>query len=267
MKVNSYIIKNNLFIIFVLLSFVVNAQNENNSTVSGKVLYSRNGKPCIKKIIELSDTNPKGIYCKSAVTDSSGHYFYKNIPPSVYLIKCFESLDNVFTDTITVTAGNEVVHNFSVTRKYSTFPPVIFNLGIHQGWRTMGEISVGTCDEWKHMDLIGYRWFYTTIGSEFNFNPHHFIAGPKISFNHENGALVVGFDWGGSLIYYTDFDKGALYLNPHLGLNFMTLAGLYFGYNIPLYSSSGDNPMHSLVNHFTVSIIFSLVNHDKLMKL
>jgi hypothetical protein len=261
MNSNKNITRIFLFLCCAFFSLLVKAQN---GSISGSAIYSRNGKPCTSKIIELSDTSSRSSWQKSAHTDSSGHYFYKDLKPSVYLIKCFESLDNVFTDTITVTAGNELVHNFSVTRKYSTFPPIVLNVGIHQGWRTMGELSVGTCLGWKTHDLAAYKWYSLTLGTEFNFNPHHFIIGPKITYNRQMGFLLGGLDWGCSLIYYTDFDKGELYINPQVGINIITFLGLHLGYNIPLYSQSGDNPMRSLVNHFTVSLIFSIINHDKL---
>jgi hypothetical protein len=131
----------------------------------------------------------------------------------------------------------------------------VLNLNIQQGWRTMGEIAFSLADyEGKRnrfslnvLDAIGF-------GSQFNFNPKHFIIGPELVYN----VSFLFFNFGGCIVYLTDFKKGTVYLNPHLGVSYNTFFDLYAGYNIPLMT----NHMKTLVNNFTVTLAVPLIKRN-----
>jgi hypothetical protein len=128
----------------------------------------------------------------------------------------------------------------------------ILNLNVQQGWRTMGEIAFGLADfqgRRKNYGLNSLESF--EIGSQFNFNPNHFIIGPELNYN----VSWILITFGASIIYLTDFSKGTLYLNPHLGFTYNTYIDLFIGYNIPLMK----NNMKSLVNNFTATLAFPLI--------
>ena len=126
----------------------------------------------------------------------------------------------------------------------------VMNLNVHQGWRTMGEISFGvtSTNDIKFNLIEANEW---ELGTEFNFDPKHFILAPKLSMNFSSLIMSAG----GSLIYYTDFNKGTLYLNPHLGISLLTHVDIYCGYNIPLMR----NTMKPFVNHFTVTLAVPII--------
>ncbi len=130
----------------------------------------------------------------------------------------------------------------------------VLNLNIQQGWRTMGEIAFGLADftgKRNHFSMNGLEAI--EIGSQFNFNPKHFIMGPELVYNV---SFLFFFNFGGSLVYLTDFRKGTVYLHPHLGISYNTFFDLYAGYNIPLMK----NHMRTLVNNFTVTFAVPLIN-------
>jgi len=118
---------------------------------------------------------------------------------------------------------------------------------IHQGWRTMGELSTGI--------MHGNKWggYLATAGTEFNFQRNRFILGPKATCDFWLSGMVAG----ASFTYYTDFDKGTLYFNPHLG------SIIYFGWNIPLMR----NHMKDRVNTYTFTLIIPIpIGNDLSMR-
>jgi hypothetical protein len=131
------------------------------------------------------------------------------------------------------------------------FDDPILNLNVQQGWRTMGEVAFGLADYQGGRKLLGLNVLQDIeIGSQFNFNPKHIILGPELSYN----VSFLFINFGTSIIYLTDFNKGTLYLNPHLGLSYNTFFDFYVGYNIPFL----PNNIKSLVNNFTVTLAVPL---------
>lgn len=135
------------------------------------------------------------------------------------------------------------------------------NVNLHQGWRTMGEVSAGFGKFSYTAHLSATSGHIFQMGSQFNFNSKHLILGPQLSYNYVTGMTSLpNFTTGGSLIYYTDFDKKEIYLNPHIGIGLYYQIELVAGYNIPITGNS----MKDLVNNFTLSITIPIVKRTRI---
>jgi hypothetical protein len=139
-----------------------------------------------------------------------------NIPPienAAEIISYLEEADKVY----------QIEHrgeDFSAFM--NSFQSRFLTLSYFQGHRPFAEISFGTAHyaEMKKnlftgSDVAGLI-AGPTIGSEFNFrwNANEFILGPKIGVNASIRILNLGMH----LIYYTDFEKGSLFLTPRIGI-------------------------------------------------
>ncbi len=235
-------------IIFSLLFFeFASAQEKEKGTIIGYLHAARTKKELSGITIYLSPP----LTTVTTKTDQSGFFIYKNIPGGTYSLNFHQfGYREINIDSLKI-SGDTICLDLKVKKQREFFyeQPVL-NLKIHQGWRTMGEISVGIGA------LDGQHGFETLSslqgGCQFNFDPNHFIVGPSIGWN----ASAVILQGGANLIYFTDFDKRTLFLNPHIGFTFNTDFDLYFGYNIPLMK----NEMRSMVNHFTVTLSVPLLD-------
>jgi len=132
------------------------------------------------------------------------------------------------------------------------FDEPILNLNIQQGWRTMGEIAFGLADFQGKKNNYSLNVMQSIeMGSQFNFNPKHIIIGPELVYH----VSFIFMCFGGSLVYITDFSKGTLYLNPHLGLSYNTFFELYAGYQIPLMK----NHMKTYVNRINMTLAAPII--------
>jgi hypothetical protein len=180
------------------------------------------------------------------ITISSSWVVRANKLNSIFLqLNTGNSNLNVYNDTI-------IKHHSDFYWFFKFHDEPVLNLNIQQGWRTMGEIAFSLADyqgkknrfSLNVLDAIGF-------GSQFNFNPKHFIIGPELVYN----VSFLFLNFGGGIVYLTDFKKGTVYLNPHLGVSYNTFFDLYAGYNIPLMT----NHMKTLVNNFTVTFAVPLI--------
>jgi len=127
------------------------------------------------------------------------------------------------------------------------FDSPVLNLNIQQGWRTMGEVTFGLADYQPGIKILGLQALETIeLGSQLNFTFNHFVIGPELTYN--SSFFIINY--GASIIYFTDFRNGTLFINPHIGLTFFTYFDLYAGYNIPLM----HNHMKSSVNNYTFTL-------------
>lgn len=138
------------------------------------------------------------------------------------------------------------------------FAKPVYNVNVQSGWRTMGEIAlgIGKFDEDFHrglkQDYSIMRLTTIRVGTEFNFSLLKPLLGPNISYDAMRGPGAYGI----GLIYYTDLDKGALFLRPRIGISCNSFCNLMFGFNIPLMK----NDMWNRINHFIFSIEVPLVH-------
>lgn len=122
--------------------------------------------------------------------------------------------------------------------------------GANIGRRVMGEAMFGLgYYKYDPNFLHIHTGRMVHVGTEYNFGFKKPLWGPKMTVNF-NGPLV----GGGSLIYFTDGNKGSLYLAPHIGVG-AVYWDLRFGYNIPMMKEH----LKERVNHFTISLIFIFV--------
>lgn len=96
-----------------------------------------------------------------------------------------------------------------------------------------------------------------SISSEFNFNDDEIILGPKISYRHYNFFKEfpgVGYTVKANVIYYISEKKQDIAFTPEVGLSFISLLNVYYGYNFFL----AKNPIEGLGRHkLTVSLNFN----------
>jgi hypothetical protein len=238
-----------------------------HSILHGYVYDSKTNKPIYDAEVEIAKTED------IAQTDTNGFFSfdteYYYIKPGDYLVKvskdcryedsaCYhDSLLTNFSINKGDTSSLKIVLKRKEESERNTFDenhiPIywgynlvhrgngdaIFNLEVQQGWRTMGGVSVGrVVDDEQFFRSSSY----VEIGSNFYLSPQHPIIGPKISI-----GFSFLFSGCANLIYYTDFHRGTLFLNPNFGISLGRLADIYLGYNIPLT----PNYMKNDVNHFT----------------
>jgi hypothetical protein len=93
-----------------------------------------------------------------------------------------------------------------------------------------------------------------SIASEFIFYNESLIAGPKLSYRHYNFFKKfpgIGYTFKANAIYYISKDAQDLNFTPEVGLSWVSLLNVYYGYNISLT----DNPIEGISRHkLTVSI-------------
>ena len=96
-----------------------------------------------------------------------------------------------------------------------------------------------------HMVELGYNYtrlwgraktYNLYAANEFAFNPHSFFIGPKIGANASYYLAALGSE----MIYYTDFNRDALYLRPYLAFSLYAFK-ISVGYNVPLCNKNQFN--------------------------
>lgn len=227
--------------------------------ISGKVC-AQSGAPIEHAVATLDDT------AFTTETYYDGNFFFTNIPIRLYHLRIVAPGYRDYNVDVDMTKNSTYDLNTIKLQRRNTVPghvrafadrfwydqPVV-SIGINQGWRSMGEISFGLCDYYYHPDkFLPLQTLETiSIGSEFDFSRDKPLIGPKLSWTYTS---YVGA--GADLTYFTDFDRGTLYFNPHLGCSFGTVFNLWLGYNIPLMR----NYMKPRVNRFTLSLILHICN-------
>jgi hypothetical protein len=93
-----------------------------------------------------------------------------------------------------------------------------------------------------------------SIASEFIFYNESLIVGPKLSYRHYNFFKKfpgIGYTFKANAIYYISKDEQDLNFTPEVGLSWVSLLNVYYGYNISLT----DNAIEGISRHkLTVSV-------------
>jgi hypothetical protein len=138
------------------------------------------------------------------------------------------------------------------------FDQPVFNFGIEQGWRMMGQIGIGMADTKFRFNGFFPLWYFRQlqIGSQFNFSFKHPIVGPFIAYDATSRSKRFGtyFGYGISAIYLSNPSAGSLYVSPRIGLRMLAIYNLMIGYNIPVLGSE----LEPYVNRLNVSLTFML---------
>ncbi|MCE3228830.1 MAG: hypothetical protein K0S32_3381 [Bacteroidetes bacterium] len=242
-------------IILLLLSGNVLSQGSNNGCLIVN-LYDKRSKQRIRSYSHLTYRGETSSLKADSI--GNGYTRYCGMAHVNYDLFCWAA-DHKDIHVKNFTIGDQtLVFDLYLPRKREySFKQFIGRINFHQGWRGMGEISIGVAnyDEENHRHIPDMNFLQSIEGGcQFNFNKNHFIIGPSLTYNCTASILHCG----GSLIYYTDFDKRTLFLNPHLGFSWNTYFDFYFGYNIPLMK----NEMKSTVNRFTFTVSVPLFNRD-----
>jgi hypothetical protein len=253
-----HILKRQLACILFLLLFSAEAFSQvfNRGSLTVNVYDAKNRKP-LKGVYSHLSINDKE-FSQTKYTNDNGSCNYNNLPNRKFRFYCSGPLDyrSISVDNFMID-NDSLVFNLYLKkrRKEFFFQQFIGRINFHQGWRGMGEISLGIAnydeDHQRRMPDMNHLQSIE-MGCQFNFNKDHFIIGPSLTYNRTH----VIFHYGVSLIYYTDFDKRTLFINPHLGFSWNTYFDFYFGYNIPLMK----NEMKGMVNRFTFTISIPLFN-------
>lgn len=93
-----------------------------------------------------------------------------------------------------------------------------------------------------------------SIASEFILYKESLIVGPKLSYRHYNFFKKfpgIGYTFKANAIYYISKDEQELTFTPEVGLSWVSLINVYYGYNLFL----SDNPVEGISRHkLTVSV-------------
>jgi hypothetical protein len=200
-------------------------------------------------------------------TDSTGIFCIDRLCHSAYALSYHYYVDGdrkkLGYDSLFLNSEDSVMLKRKIIVPQSVRPTnklLTGNVNLHLGRSPTAELAIGV----GHListHMFTTQWQTFQAGCEFNFRPKNFIIGPKLTYNYSRAFLVFGFTAGGSLIYYTDFSNGNLYLHPHLGVCILTVFDLYAGYNIPLSNAA----INSSVSRFTFTIAVQILKRKRLM--
>ena len=234
------------------------SQGWNTTTLCGHVYHSISHKPFAKASVDVHlKTGLQEFHW--AYCDSNGYYEIKGLPEGVYKVECHGMSNYIRTievDSVNI-CGAVISLDFYLSRNNEdALKRPMASFGVHQGWRTMGSIAIGLAAVNDDEGFMYHRFNPVTtveLGCQFNFDPSHPLIGPNITVRR---AGWLSADIG--LVYFTDLEKGSLYLAPHVGFSNESNITLGFGYNFRL----GPDALRSRVNHFDLCLSVPLVNRD-----
>lgn len=112
----------------------------------------------------------------------------------------------------------------------------IFSTGLSNQKQLWGEVGIiygktlrSSCDR---AGLAGVK-----LGTEFNFTPSKFMIAPKIGFEFD----IAIFGARMNIIDYTDFTYHDFKFTPEIGLSFLGLVDVFYGYNYSISEKRIDN--------------------------
>lgn len=105
----------------------------------------------------------------------------------------------------------------------------------YQGQRSYFELMYGPAKVFWKMPHAPLLHSGPALGFEFNtrWQKDNFILGPKLGWQISTSIMNAGLHF----VYYTDFDKGSLFLKPRIGINpLYSFINISYAYSIPLTS-------------------------------
>ncbi|OJJ19571.1 hypothetical protein BKI52_22450 [marine bacterium AO1-C] len=82
-----------------------------------------------------------------------------------------------------------------------------------------------------------------------------FTLAPRLSYEFHSTFLIIGLAARANVLYYTNFEKGALTLRPEIGLTSRGNLYLLYGYNLPLQNQELVPTRHQVTFGITIPSI------------
>jgi hypothetical protein len=131
--------------------------------------------------------------------------------------------------TFCISAQAQQTNDFHTDYNYLKDPITRGKLDFIFGYQRLNNNSFEFGIASGHRGYEGYAIVYSNyhLTTEHNFNADQYTLGTKVGYK----LSILFCDFTGQAIYYTDFDKSNVAIRPEMGLTFLGLLDLNYGYN------------------------------------